>query len=370
RQYDKVILVFVDAFGWRFFDQYRNRLPILAQFSQHGKVAKLTSQFPSTTAAHVTCIHTGLNNGQSGVYEWYYYEPLLDEIITPLYFSFAGDKERETLIPTRIDPKLLYPTHTIYHDLAAHGVDSYIFQPRAYSPSTYSNIILDGSQIMPYKTIPEAFVNLRLLLGETKTPSYFFCYFDCIDAIGHQYGPNSLQFEAEVESFFQIMTRQFFDPLAGRLDNTLLLVTADHGQVEVDPETTIYLNLDSRFAGIERFLKLDRFGKPLVPAGSSRDMFLYIKEDMVDEAQTFLAHRLQGQAEVYQTEMLIEAGFFGPLPVSDRFLARVGNLVILPYAYESVWWYEYERFEHIFFGHHGGLTPQEMEIPLMLWNFR
>jgi hypothetical protein len=42
----------------------------------------------------------------------------------------------------------------------------------------------------------------------------------------------------------------------------------------------------------------------------------------------------------------------------------VGNLVILPYAYESVWWYEKDKFEMRFRGHHGGLTPQEMETIL------
>jgi len=39
--------------------------------------------------------------------------------------------------------------------------------------------------------------------------------------------------------------------------------------------------------------------------------------------------------------------------------------VILSYRYESIWWYEKGKFEQKFYGHHGGLTPQEMEIPLL-----
>ncbi|MEP7284147.1 MAG: hypothetical protein ABI947_00100 [Chloroflexota bacterium] len=50
---------------------------------------------------------------------------------------------------------------------------------------------------------------------------------------------------------------------------------------------------------------------------------------------------------------------------SATFMGRVGNLVILPYKYESVWWYEKGRFEQDFFGHHGGLTPDEMETILL-----
>jgi hypothetical protein len=43
----------------------------------------------------------------------------------------------------------------------------------------------------------------------------------------------------------------------------------------------------------------------------------------------------------------------------------VGNLVVLAYRHESVWWYEKGKFEQHYYGHHGGLTPQEMEIPLL-----
>jgi hypothetical protein len=101
----------------------------------------------------------------------------------------------------------------------------------------------------------------------------------------------------------------------------------------------------------------------LIPAGSARDMFLYIHDDMLDEAQSFLAKRTGGKADVVKTESLIADGYFGD-EVSSRFRERVGNLIILSYRYESVWWYEKDKFEQKFYGHHGGLTPQEMETVL------
>ena len=104
-----------------------------------------------------------------------------------------------------------------------------------------------------------------------------------------------------------------------------------------------------------------------MPAGSPRDLFLYVRDEMLDEAQDYLACRLAGRAVVYRTTDLIAAGFFGAAPVSETFLGRVGNLVVLPYRGEAVWWYEKDRFEQKYFGHHGGLTPQEMEIPLLGW---
>ena len=96
-RYDRVILFFVDAFGWRFFERYAEKYEFLKIILKHGVVSKMTSQFPSTTAVHATCIHTGLDVGQSGIYEWQYYEPLVDDIILPLLFSYARNKNRDTL---------------------------------------------------------------------------------------------------------------------------------------------------------------------------------------------------------------------------------------------------------------------------------
>ena len=74
-----------------------------------------------------------------------------------------------------------------------------------------------------------------------------------------------------------------------------------------------------------------RSGKLLVPAGSARDMFLHVKEVYIDEAVMLLQQRLATIAEVYYTEQLIAQDFFGSSQPSKEFLARVGNVVILPY---------------------------------------
>ena len=359
--YDAVVLFLIDGFGWRFFERFQG-LPFLQRIVKRGKVEKLTSQFPSTTAAHLTTIHTGWNVGQSGVYEWYYYEPHLDAIIAPLLYSYAGTKERDTLRPAKAQPAFLYPRGVFYPELRRKGVIPYVFGSREYTPSVYSKAVMDGAEIRGFKTLSEAVSNLRLLIEKQTNPLYVHLYFDKIDALCHEYGPTAPQVEAECETFLLAMEYYFERMFKGR-KKILFLMTADHGMAEVDPQTTVYLNKHPNFAGFERFLKVNRHGQLLVPAGSARDMFLYIQDNLLDEAQSFLGTRLNGKAAVVQTKTLIEEGYFGS-EVSARLRERVGNLVILPYRYESVWWYEKDRFEMKFYGHHGGLTPQEMETVL------
>ncbi|MCB0108749.1 MAG: alkaline phosphatase family protein, partial [Caldilineaceae bacterium] len=102
RKYDTVILLMIDAFGWELFQRFAERHPFLQRLTQEATVTQWTSQFPSTTAAHVTCIHTGLTPGQSGVFEWEYYDPTVDATITPLLFSYGGQFVRDALQPVGV----------------------------------------------------------------------------------------------------------------------------------------------------------------------------------------------------------------------------------------------------------------------------
>ena len=159
-RYDTIIFLFVDSFGWRFFEKAASDYPALQRFVQHGHVTKITSQFPSTTAAHVTTIHSGLPVALSGVYEWVYYEPLLDTIIAPLLFSFAGDEAPDTLQKTGVTAAQLFPPRTVYQALGAAGVNSLVFQHVSITSSTYSNHMLAGASVQPFKTITQGMVNL------------------------------------------------------------------------------------------------------------------------------------------------------------------------------------------------------------------
>lgn len=366
-KYNTVIFFFIDAFGWRFFERYAEKYAFLKTVSSQGVVSKLTSQFPSTTAAHVTCMHTGLNVGQSGVYEWNYYEPLVDDIISPLLFSYARDKtRRDTVKNASISPNQFFPNQTFYQTLQSRGVASHILQYQSYTPSTYSDIVFRGAAVHPYTTLQDALTTLtHLLVNQPQTaPTYYFFYFDRIDAACHNHGPFSRQFEDEVDRLLTTLAQTFYKSVRGKTGNTLLMMSADHGQVEVDPRKTYYLN--RQVPGIRRYLKTNQRANLLVPAGSARDMFLHVKDECVDTLVLDLKQRLAGRAEVYRTSELLAQNFFGRQPPSRLLLDRIGNVVILPYKHESVWWYEEGVFSMHFYGHHGGLTPEEMEIPLLL----
>jgi hypothetical protein len=369
RKYDTVIVLLADAFGWQHVEPRLGQHALFQQMADRGVIAQWTSQFPSTTAAHITCIHSGLTPSQSGVFEWEYYDPAADATVTPLLFSYGGTRPRDELKALDIQPYQLYPTQSLHQQLRAQGVTTYVYQHREYTPSTYTDWICRGAQMRPYMTLPEALYNLRQEAQEAPKPAYFFMYYDRIDALAHLYGPQSPQVAAEIATFLYAVEQLFLQPAQGALRNTLFILTADHGQMTVNPAAAQFINVDRTFAGMERFLRRNRRSELIGPGGSARDIFLYIQEDRLAEAQSFFAERLDGVADVQLTQPLIDQGYFGPLPPSPAFLSRVGNLLILPHAGQTVWWYEEGRYGMRYRGMHGGLSRDEMMIPVCLHPF-
>ena len=357
--YDAVVLFFIDGFGWNFFDAYAPEYPFLQRIASEGICSKITSQFPSTTAAHVTCINTGQSPGQSGVYEWFYYEPKVDQMIASLLYSYAGDSELNTLEQSGVAPEELYPTQTIYRQLSGFGVASCVMQYEGIADSPYSRVMFDGARNLPYRSLAEGLGRLTDLVHTQKGQNYYYMYIGDIDSAGHRSGIISPQFADAVDSCWTTMEEHFWKKIASTTKRVCYILVSDHGMVPVNPKTTHYLNKE--MPEILKSFKRNRKGALLAPAGSCRDFFLHIEENQLAEVRYELQKKYHGIAEIYTTGELIEQGIFGPKPLSKRFLERVGNLVILPYENQAIWWYEKNRFEQHFYAAHGGLTRPEME---------
>jgi hypothetical protein len=286
-------------------------------------------------------------------------------MIAPLIFSYAGDQETGTIkLPPGINIGSALGFQTIYEQLKSQGVKSYVFQNAAYTNGGFADLALRDAEIHGFKTMSEGLLSLGESVVAEQGKAYYYYYYDPIDSMGHKYGSPSPYFTAEVDAFFTAAENLLHATLSGKAGKTLLLLSADHGQDDVFPERTVYINRS--IPELIPHIRTDGEGRLLIPAGSARDLFIYIKEGHIDEAFNLLSSHpaLQGKADVRRVADLIAQGYFGDSP-SPLFLQRVADLVILPYSGETVWWYEKGRYEMTFYGHHGGLTPNELEIPLL-----
>jgi hypothetical protein len=347
---ERVVLVLLDAFGWRFFTRHGDH-PLLRRCHV---VARLTTQFPATTAAHVTTIHSGMPVGEHGLYEWNVYDPTLDALITPLLFSYAGDGERDTLLRAGADPAVVLPSvTTLYDRLTVAGVVCHAFEPAAFAPSTYDRVLAHGAHIHPMRDLPGGLVELATTLRAAVGPAYAYVYWDELDATGHLHGPSSREFATVVARCLDALDAG----LRALPEGTVVLLAADHGQVDVDPQTTMYVN--EVWPELPSLLARGAGDRVLAPAGSARDLFLHCRPETVALVRDGLARRLGERATVHVVADLVAAGWFGP--VGERLRARLPDLCVLPGPGETVWWRERHRFEMGFRGHHGGLMEDEAQ---------
>ncbi|HUN23860.1 MAG TPA: alkaline phosphatase family protein [Anaerolineales bacterium] len=364
QQYDKVVLFFLDALGWRFVAERIEQYGFLRAAHTRGRITQLTSQFPSTTAVHMTTMQTGLEVGQHGHYEWFHYDPTCDEMICPLMFGLAGSGP-ETLRALNLRAEDVYPAEQFGAQLREAGVGITSFLEKSIVPSTYSQFATAGGNLIPYQTLAEGLSMLADCLQSDVGKQYYFFYYDGVDAVAHRFGPSAPAVSAEIDMLLTTLDRQLVQPLSGKANNTLILAFADHGQIDVDPTQTLYLDEDPAFAGLKDLIKRNQRGKLLVPAGSARDLFLHIQAGQIPAAEAILRAGLGELGQVHRTADLLAQGYFGQLPVSPRLLARLGDLVVLPRPGQMIYWHESGKFEQKFRGHHGGLTPEEMLIPLI-----
>ncbi|MCW3998683.1 MAG: alkaline phosphatase family protein [Candidatus Bathyarchaeota archaeon] len=355
---NKVVLLVVDGFGFDQFINHHKQNPFLKGLTEAGEVSPLTSVFPSQTTNALTTLNTGLTPQQHGMLEYFIYLKNIG-LINALQFERIGGGNRK-LIDEGFDPSLMFNGKSIHQTLSSWGVSSFAHMQAANSSNACSKLIFKGSTMVPSLKTSDTIVRLRKNLEETSGNAYFFVHLDTLDTISHQYGPQSIEYQAELATITYLLQRELVEKLdSSTAKETLLLLTADHGGIESNPNRTIYLNLQPK-----TMMNLQRGsnGKPIMPTGGPREIFLHIKEDKLQETKAWLMTQLGDRAEIVETAQAVEEGLFGVGAASQDFLDRAGNLLILPCGGETVW---FEQFTTriTFMGQHGGLCEEEMLVP-------
>ncbi len=356
-----VISFLIDGFGYRQWLEYAGKYEFLKRLTEKGVVAPLTAVFPSTTAAALTTIHSGLTPQQHGLPEWWVYFEELGQIVVTLPFSPLAGQIQDELLLYGADPEMLFYGKTIYDTLAKSGVPSFNLIHTAISGSAYSSVVMADSDVIPFKDAPDLIHKLLDMVSQQQGPANFQVYWGAIDSAAHEHGVHSTDYLAELDKFFGSLSTYFLDQFpASKSRQTVMLVTADHGQVNVDPKDTLYLD---QYAELTQYLRTGRDRGRILPWGSARDVFLATEQGRLEDAFQFLSTLLRDRATILKTDDAVGQGLFGKGKLHQEFRSRIGDILILPHGNLTLWYSRpgHERFRLL--GMHGGLSPDEMLVP-------
>ena len=354
-----VVLLLIDGFGYNQWLTYCNSFTFLRRMTERGDVVPITALFPSTTAASLTTLNSCLTPQQHGLMEWRLFMDELEYPILTLPFTMPDSRDKaDYLKKMGVDPRILFDGNTLQQQLAAHDVQCFSFLNRNYADSVYSNLTHEGATRVAYDSGADLVVKMRQHLKAARQRTYFYAYYDVVDALAHKYGPHSEEYVADLSCLLHLLQTELVEKLPPQVaEETVLLVTADHGHCPIDPRKVSYLfESDEMQACLAKTSK----GEPILPWGSPRDLFLRVREDVLEETVASLSVALDGKAQVRNSQVEADRGLFGHGCEHPQFRRRIGNVLILPLEGEAVSYYDPAMGRLSKRGMHGGMSHEEM----------
>lgn len=330
---ESVVLVLIDGLGAISLRAHAGHARRLTAGMAKKDVA--SSVFPSTTAAALTSILTGAWPGEHGLVGY----SVLDRSRGVLVNQLSGWEA------AHIDPATWQVAPTVFEQAAEHGRPVFAVGVAAYAGSGFSRATLRGAEFVPAAT-PSERVAAAYELAERHPGAFVYCYLPEIDKAGHRYGIASPQWVSALEDIDAALAQ----PVPAGVG---VLVTSDHGMVDVPGHKQVVLEP-------EHLIDVAHVG------GEPRMLHVYLEPDADADAVLARWRRdLDGAADVGSRAEARAAGLFGPT-VTDAASSRIGDLLVVARGNGAVYdGTAPDQRGRGMIGQHGGLTPEERQVPLL-----
>jgi hypothetical protein len=328
---DSCVVFLVDGLGDRLLRAHADEAPYLA-----GLVAgTLTSGVPSTTATSLTSLGTGLPPGAHGVVGFTSRIPGTDRLLEALRW----DKN--------IDPRVWQSHDTAFARARESGIEATVVSKRMFQGTGLTEASQRGAVYVGADTVGERISGA--VRSATESRSITYLYEGELDATGHRRGCGSWAWKHQLA---------MIDSFAARLrealpERTGLIVTGDHGMVDVDENHRIDVDEEP-----ELMRGVSLFG------GEARFRHLYCDNGAVDDVAARWAERLGDDGIVLTRDQAIDEGWFGE--VASEVRLRLGDVMVASIGDRAVVSTSRFPYEATLVGLHGSLTDEEMLVPLLV----
>jgi len=322
----QVVLFVVDGLGWEQLQARRHLAPTLAAMAG----GPITTVAPTTTATALTSITTGLTPGEHGLIG--YRIDVGGDVLNVLRWHVdRGGDARRAHEPHRLQPFTPFMGESVP-----------VVSKAELESSAFTAAHLRGSRPLGWRVASSLPVTVGELLRAGER--FVYAYYDGVDKVAHErgFGP---YYDAEVAAADRLVA-SVIDALPS---GAALVVTADHGQVHVGPNTL------SPSAELDRFVHHS--------SGEGRFRWLHARAGATDDLAAAAAAAHGEVAWVVTRQQMIDEQWFGPV-VSPPVQARLGDVALVAHADVSFDDPADSGPFHLVC-RHGSLTAAEVYVPLM-----
>lgn len=333
----KAVVLLVDGLGAHNLKARQGHARFLA--GRMGKRSVVDGVFPATTAAGIATLTTGLAPGQHGLVGYRVLDAAGDRVVNQLTGWDAG-----------MVPEEWQRMPTVFEQAPESGIPSFVVGPRRFTSTGFTRAVLRGASYVAAEKVADRFDAARSILAAEQR-ALVYLYVPELDIAAHARGWQSDKWLGELETLDSEVARF----ARGLRADEGLIVTADHGVLDVQPDKHVLFDtVPALVEGVRHI------------GGDPRCLQLYREPGAVDAAT--LAERwrdVEGErAWVLTREEAIDAGLFGE--VLPEVIPRIGDVIVA--ARKLIAYYDSRepgQSGRTMIGQHGALTDEELRVPLL-----
>ena len=307
---------------------------------------KITSIFPTTTACANTSFLCGYPSQQTGIHNWFVNSVKAEGTLELLPFKLKTDTEPNSLEQKGFFIKDFITAEPLHKELDA---DTFFVAPTPVPTSNLTNYLCSHTTKVVSEDYKKAFTDTKKLC-RLNGQKFIHTYIPNLDACQHEYGNKS----QETHNLFKELDTEIQRLIAQTPNNTKVIVTSDHGHVDVPLENNFFIeDLDIR----------DCLTTP--PGGISKVKDFFIRPHKVEKFKQRMEEFLEGKGTLHKGQDLLQKGYYGEGELNPDLQNRVGDYVVIMNEDYALW----NTFkEEPMIGHHGGLSDNELYVPLITFN--
>ena len=290
--------------------------------------------FPSTTASSIASFATGANASSHGLIGYSVFDRSLNEVV-----NLLSGLDRFSILDyfkgTPLSERSRVPIHAV--TLAA------------YENSGFTRATMHGAKHHFENKISDRF-ETALRLTREEPGCLVYLYIPELDKEAHRSGVESLQWH----EVFDTVEREV-QMLAAKVANDVgVLVTADHGVIDVAQANHVYL---------DEMPYLD--GQLLSVCGDPRALYIYLVDQRkVSEISAMLSESFGESAAIVTPAELVALKYWGSSILEDHDV--LPDLVILALGDIAIFHREFAKPTSLrMIGQHGSITERETKVPAL-----
>lgn len=324
KNYDNIVFICLDGFGIYPINQNLDKNSFLKKHI----IKKITSVFPSTTTNATTTLLSTTYPSQHGLFGWSLF---FEEYAKCVDIYLKQDTYTKDIFNSKVIDN--YMKFDYFFDINNSNFKVKTIFP-SYIIRERNNIVYEDAKDM-FNKIKECCLN--------KKKNFIYAYCGEPDATMHNFGVNSPQTK-KIISFLN----SEIEKLSKTLNNTLLIISADHGHIDIKDYIKLYQDKELS-ASLNAPFYLEARAVAF-KVGNKEKFLKAIKKYKKD-------------AKLVAVKKLVRRNYFGP---NNWKLKMLGDYILIMKNNNKQFLFSETHTK--FKGHHTSLTKKEMVLPLIVCN--